>query len=294
MNSFFEKLANSNPRGESSEHLKLLGKRAAGLYLRKEAESLTSAVQSVVEEEGLNKDQVRRVSEVANQSTWKEQFHDGGDIETNFEPASADRVLEGIAPKPDLVDGDLSSLDFFSDVPNQESSDDVDWEGAFGLKGDTEEYDSVSKAGPEIENVEKTASAVDLARYGADILLNDLVTKSDEFYQLVKQAHIRDDVGILQISQAVGQVVQDSSFASEIVKQASARLTSEGVKINERKELEKLAHPMVVNTEHPLLQAAVILEKVAYAYHSASEKHDDLSKRLIASRRILRDKIRGL
>ena len=56
MNSFFEKLANHNPRGESSEHLKLLGKRAAGMFVRDEVEDLTSVVQAVVGEEELNRE----------------------------------------------------------------------------------------------------------------------------------------------------------------------------------------------------------------------------------------------
>jgi CheY-like chemotaxis protein len=293
MDSFFEKLANSNPRGESSEHLKLLGKRAAGMFMRKEADSLTDAVGSVVSEEGLNKDQVRRITEVANQSTWKELFHDGGDIETHFEPANVQDVLESVAPKPDLVDGDLDSLDYYKDVPNQDSGD-VDLAEAFGLKSDSPEYEALSRASDEVESAEKTASALDLARHGVDLILSDLQNKSEEFYQLVKQAHLRDDAGILQISRALSEVVQDATFAAEIMKSASARLQSEGVRISQKNELQKIAHPLVVNTEHPLIQTAVILEKLAYAYHTSVVAHADLSARNAAAKRILRDKLRGV
>lgn len=291
MNSFFEKLANSHLPGQSSDHLKLLGKRAAGSFMRKEADSLTEAVQRVVAEEDLNKDQVRRVAEMANQATWREMFHEGGNTDTHFEPADAAAVLGELAVKPDEVLEDSASLDYYNDVPNQVQ--DIDWEEAFGVKEGTPEYEALTTGGDETREVQKVASALDLARYGVDRALADLVGVSEEFYQMVKQAHLNDGLGILQVSQAVGQAMQDPAFAKQVMGQAVERMQREGVRIDQSAELQKLASVMVVNTEHPLMQQAAVLEKLAYAYYRSSEEHGELQKRHRQATRALRDKLRG-
>lgn len=102
---FLEKLADgSSGLHGSSERLALLGKRAAGMYLSKEAESLTGAVARVAEEEpDLNADQLRRISESANQATWKEMFVVKGDRDTQFEPADSERVIEDVTKRPQEV-----------------------------------------------------------------------------------------------------------------------------------------------------------------------------------------------
>lgn len=276
MDSFFEKLANSNLGGQSSEHLKLLGKRAARMYLEDGADSPTEAVRSAIEGEDLSRDQVHRVTEMANQSLWRTEFHDGGKSDTQFEPANADDVLGSMSAKPDEVSNDFGSMDYYSDVPNQGLPEDVDLADAFGLKVDSPEYESLNPAGEESREVQKTASAVDLARHGVDVILGELAEAGDKFYSMIKSAHVTDGLGILQLSQAVGQAMQDPSFASVVMKQASVRLEAEGVKFNEKQELQKLAHPMVVNTDHPLMHQAAILEKLAFSYYSADAKLEDL------------------
>ena len=291
MDSFFEKLANSSYGSQSSDHLKLLGKRAAGMYMRKEADSLNEAVRSVVGSEDLNKDQVHRVAEMANQATWNEAFHQGGE-NISFSPADAGTVLGELESKPDVVSDDQAGLDYYNDVPNQ--TQDVDWGDVFKVEEGSPEYESLTSAHSEREAVEKTASALDLARHGIDQLLGDLATVGEDFYQMVKQAHLRDDLGILQISQAVGQAIEDPSFAKAIMEQASDRLSSEGVTFDKNTELQKIAHPLVVNTSHPLMQKAALLEKLAFAYYSAGEAHKDLQTRHRAVNAVLRDKLRGL
>ena len=238
---FLEKLANASPGSQSSDHLKLLGKRAAGLYMRKEADSLNSAVRDVVSSENLNKDQVHRVAEMANQATWNEVFHEGGN-NVEFEPASGETVLGELEQKPEVVNDDQASLDYYNDVPNQTAN--VDWSEVFGTKEAPEEYERFDPTRPEREAVEKTASAMDVARHGADQLLNDLVETGEELYQMVKQAHLRDGYGVLQISQAVGQAVQDPGFGTSIMQQAAARLEADGVKFDKTAELTKLVHPL--------------------------------------------------
>jgi hypothetical protein len=291
MNTFFEKLANSSLPGQTSEHLKLLGKRAAGNFMRKEAENLNEAVASVVQEENLNKDQVRRVAEMANQATWKELFHEGGERDTVFDPADAESVLGELSSTPDAVYDDARSLDYYNDVPNQ--TQDVDWEETFGVKEGTPEYEALSQTGEEESDLKKVASEMDLARYGIDKLSAELAVAGEEFYQMVKQAHLNDDLGVLQISKAVGQAVQDPAFAQQVMTQAAGRLQSEGVRFREEVELQKVAHPLVVNTEHPLMQKAAILEKLAYTHYRAKAEHGELQKKHRRATRALRDKLRG-
>lgn len=292
MNTFFEKLANSSSPGQSSEHLKLLGKRAAGSFMRKEADSLTAAVGQVVEGESLNKEQVRRVAEMANQATWRELFHEGGDSETHFEPANAETILGELSAKPDERYDDAASLDYYNDVPNQ--TQDVDWAETFGVKADSAEYEALSQTGEEEREQQKVAAALDFARHGVDRLAAELVVAGEDFYQMVKQAHLTDGLGILQISQAVGQATQDPAFAKMVMNSAAERLQGEGVAIDQRAELQKLAHPMVVNTEHPLMQQAAVLEKLAYAHYRSEEEHEKLQKSHRRATQALRDKLRGL
>lgn len=291
MNTFFEKLASSSFPGQSSDHLKLLGKRAAGSFMRKEADSLTDAVRSVVAEEDLNKDQIRRVSEMANQATWRELFHEGGNAETHFDPADAESVLGELAARPREVYDDASSTDYYNDVPNQVK--DVDWGDVFDVKNDTPEYEALVAGGEEREEVQKVASALDLARHGVDQVLGDFIGTGEEFYQMVKQAHLTDGLGMLQISQAVGQAMQDPAYATMVMTQAADRLQGEGVRIDQKVELQKLAHPLVVNTDHPLMHKAAILEKLAYAYYRSSEEHSKLQQTHRSASKALRDKLRS-
>lgn len=289
MRNFFEKLANSTNTASSSEHLRLLGKRAAGLYASKEVSNLNEAVSSVLDGESLNRDQISRVVETANQETWKTLFVDGGDRRVHFEPADSQSVLGEFSSKPDLVDGSaLDNLDFSADVPNQKP-DNLDLAEAFGVKKDSPEYEALSSAGDERIVAEKVAAIADVARYGVDNAASLLSQAGEEFYQLVKQAHLNDDYGVLQISKAVSMAVDDQTFARDVMQKISERLESEGVRFNRAEEMRKVAHPLVVNHEHPLLQAAANLERSAYAYYTASESHEKLaSAHRAATKRVLR------
>jgi hypothetical protein len=155
------------------------------------------------------------------------------------------------------------------------------------------EYEALNPAKAEQEVAEKTAAALDVARFGVDQLLADLTVTGESLYQMIKQAHLRDGVGILQIAQAVGQAMQDPAFATEIMKRASARLEIDGIRFDQAEEMRKIAHPLVVNTGHPLLEKAAILEKLAFSYYSSSEIHQDLQQRHRQTHTALRDKLRG-
>ena len=293
MRNFFEKLANSTNHQSSSEHLKLLGKRAAGMYASKEVSNLNDAVSSVVDGEPLNRDQIARVVETANQETWKALFVEGGDRQVHFDPADSTAVLAELSAKPDVIDASrLDDLDFSADVPNQRP-DDVDLAAAFGIAKDSPEYEALTSAGDERVVAEKTASVADVARYGVDNAASLLADAGETFYQLVKQAHLHDDHGILQISKAVSVAVDDPSFAKDIMQKVAERLAAEGVRFNPTRETQKVAQVLVVNHEHPLLQAASNLEKSAYAYYTASETHEKLAAAHRAATRRVINKIRG-
>jgi hypothetical protein len=287
-----EKLADASTSRSSSEHLKLLGKRAAGLFVRGEVDSLNEAVGRVVDEEdGLTRDQVQRVSEMANQATWDEKFHRGGDPATIFEPASSSHVLDSLAEK--AVQVSEPSLDYSNDPPKEAIPDDVDLAEMFGVKKDTPEYDALNPLGEVQATRENAKAASDTLRHTLDKLGSALHESGEKFYQMVKQAHLKYDHGVVQIAQAVALVTESPSFADEIMKTAAERLRSEGVAINTQKEMEKLAEAVVVDEEHPLLHAAASFEKAAQAYHKASRARDALEKENKRLDGYIRDKLRG-
>jgi hypothetical protein len=59
-------------RTHNPDDIKNLGRRAARRFIESDGGSLTEAVTSIIQEEGdLSRDQIRRVSEAANQATWQ-------------------------------------------------------------------------------------------------------------------------------------------------------------------------------------------------------------------------------
>jgi hypothetical protein len=274
MNSFFQKLASGVPvDAGGSEQVKLLGKRAARSFIEKEADSLTRAVHSVVEEAGLSREQVRRVAEAANQETWNELFHRGGDGSTSFDPADAEAVVGELTRVPEAIGGG-SQFDYLSDVRNQ--VDEVDWSDVFRTTSDDSDYENLnSSRGLEMAS-EKVASALETTRHGVDVVLSMLAEEGEVFYNLVKQAHLSDDLGILQISKAVGEAVQDPSFAVDVMEQVSARLKGEGIRFNKTAELQKIAGVLVVDLEHPLCKSAAVLEQLSYRYYTSCEELSEL------------------
>ena len=291
MNDLLEKLAGSLNKRESSEHLQLLAKRAAGLYRGKESDSLTNAVHSVVSGEDLNKDQIRRVSEMANQATWKSMFVEDGNTDTNFTPASAEDVLGSMSETPTSVES--PSIDYLADPPGEKTPEDIDLKDVFKVEDESKDYERLNPHTEEEVKLDKVASELDLARHGADRLLPELHSIGAEFYELVKQACIRDDNGIIQISKAVGQVVESEKFAHSVMESTVNSLKADGVKFDMQNELRKSAEAVVINTEHPLMIAAVKFEKVAQAYTRAMAAEKRLSKEHKESFDSLKASMRG-
>ena len=293
MHTFLQKLANAQTPRTDGDQLKLLGRRAAGLYTRGEVPNLTASVELIASEEGLAGEQIRRVAEVANQQAWNELFIRGGDREVEFPPANADRVIGGMAVKPNVIDGPDPKTDFTQDLPNENFPEDMDLAKLLGAPVNPTEYPDYNPLRGDEIGVEKKASAVDLARFGVDQLVTELATHGEKFYGLVKQAHLMDGVGILQIGAALRDVFESPEFGAEILQQCAARLEREGVKFDTAAELQKVATAVVVNVDHPLVQTAALLERLSFAHYSAEDTHEKLAALHQRAVSDMRSKARG-
>jgi hypothetical protein len=292
MQNFLTKLSSISGEDKPSDHLRLLGRRAAGLFTTKEAANLNAAVASIVGDEGLNKEQAERVAEIANQETWKAMFVEGGDRNTSFDPANPSAILERVSSQPTVVRQHVpSELDFINDVPNQ-TPDFTDLAAAFNFKSDTPEYEALSAGVAEGQEVAKVASARDGSRRSLEGSQRLLTETFEEFYHQVKQAHLRDGVGFLQLTKVAGVVMEDSELAKTFMQEVGTRLKSEGVRFNEAAELEKVAHPLVINHEHPLAQLAKNLEQAAVFFADAHSEFQNNKSALKVAHKNLRQAIR--
>ena len=289
MNELLSKIASTSKQGPSADELKILSRQAVGLFTSKKEESLTDAVQSVVQDGNLNRDQVQRVAEMANQDAWRVLFTEGGGGDTQFEPADATRVLEEVADESRTVSS--RALDYVSDPG--ERTPDMDLESIFNVSSDSEEYESLNPHKEQQERHEKAASAEDLARRGVDKLYSEMHDAAEEFYGLFKQAHIRDGYGVLQVAKAVGEVVSSEKFATSITKTAASRLAGEGVKVDMAAEMQKATQPVVINTEHPLLESVTKLEKLSHVYNQVHSEYKSRAAETAKAEQELKESMRS-
>tara|TARA_Y100001973_G_scaffold100481_1_gene161674 strand:+ start:3052 stop:3927 length:876 start_codon:yes stop_codon:yes gene_type:complete len=285
-----EKQAGQFNKSDSSDHLQLLAKRAAGQFIGKDSDSLTSAVGDVIKGEGLNKDQIRRVSEMANQSAWKSMFVESGNRNTSFDPANADEIIGSLDKSP--AEYSEPNLDYYKDHDSH-SSDSIDLESVFNTDSKADPIPHLNPTSSEEVAHEKAASVQGLTRYSLDALTLALNEVSEDFYGHVKVAHTTDGFGILQIAKAVSEAVGSEKFASSVMSAAANRLKDEGVVIKVATELSKSKEPVVVNTEHPLLLSAVKLEKLGMAYNKAKKLNKKAKADANDKRKALLDKLRG-
>lgn len=262
------KLADSFKRQDSSEHLQLLAKRAVGRFVSKESSSLTRAVSESVRGEGLNKDQLRRVSEMANQAAWKETFSE--DRQVNFEPANHVAVAESFAEKaPEAQPG---NTDYLMEPPKPDAAE-VDLHEAFGVSpSSSESYPSLNPGRPQQEGVDKAASALSLSRYAQKTAERELPEAAEDFYRQVKQAHLLEGHALTKIAKAVASVTGEQ-FSKRAMYSATRRLVEEGSRPSRNAEKLASVEDVIVNTDHELLHSAARLEKlarsVAHARHQS-------------------------
>lgn len=266
------KLAGSLKKRESSEHLKLLAKRAAGMYIAKDAKSLTEAVRNSLKDEDLNEDQMRRVVEMTNQAAWKEMFDSNRQV--NFEPADAGSVVSSFSEEPAV--SEPVSLDYQSDPPEAPTPE-IDLEKEFGLT-DSQDYDRLNPKAEAEQEVAKAAAAVDASRHAVNLMKSSMPELADSFFAQIKQAHVLEGHPITKIAKAIGAVT-DANFSNAVMQTAAEHLRNQGIRFDLEKEKRASAEEVVINTDHDLIQGAVKLEKVAKALAQAQNTHAHASIR---------------
>ena len=283
---FLIKTANART-SRGSDEIKNLGRRAARRFIEADGGSLTDAVSSIVQEEGdLNRDQIRRVVEAANQATWSETFASGdGNREASFDPADAERVLEAAAPDPIEVQDNHSDYD--APPPTQQS--DVDKMLSM-FDGDDvgPKYDQFDPASSERITHEKVSHAARQARSQADLMLEPIRAAGERLYDLVKQAHYAGEP-FLHIVKAVDHACMDREFAADLLSTMGKRLASEGINIDMTKQAA--ASIVVIDEEHDIVKTAAELEHLAIAFSRASEASETLEKSAAVARIALLNKI---
>ena len=90
---FVQYLSSKEDSGISPEGLRQLGNRAASLYIQ-ESRPLNESISDMAKESGLNLEQVRRVSEYANNATFSHMFKAGYDKNITFPMADASAVMQ--------------------------------------------------------------------------------------------------------------------------------------------------------------------------------------------------------
>jgi hypothetical protein len=270
------------------DRIKNLGRRAARRFIESDGGNLTESVSSIVREEGdLNRAQIRRVTEAANQSTWSETFAGGdGNRDASFDPADASEVLDAVAPEPVQIHDTSSDYDAPPPPPAGELDQVL---SMFDGEDVGEKYDSIDPGGQARRVHEKVAHARSEAQSQADLMLASLHTKGEELYDLIKQAHLSGE-SYHTVIRVVDHACVDSTFALDILKIAGERLRAEGLKLNMTKQAG--LHQIV--EDHPLVKAAAEFEAVSSAYIRASDLAETFTEAGKVSSRLLRDKLRGV
>jgi len=273
--------------GESSERITSLGRRAAQRFIDSDDRNLTAAVSSVVGEEGdLSRAQIERVSEAANQQAWKSLFVEGGsESGVDFEPADASDVLSEVAPSAPEV---------------SEINTDYHREPALPASGmdqllsafDAEPGPDIARLNPaaDAEAVhEKVSHARNFAQSAMDNAYLGLNQQAEEVYVLIKTA-MAEETPFELVCRAVAHACEDPAFAADVLKVASARMSQDGTKVC----MDKVAHAVAINDEHPLVIQTALLEKQAQAYVRSSQAHEVLVGQSKKTMGYIRDKLRGV
>tara|TARA_Y100000034_G_scaffold111885_1_gene145392 strand:- start:3351 stop:4205 length:855 start_codon:yes stop_codon:yes gene_type:complete len=271
--------------GSSSERTTNLGRRAARLFIGSDDRNLTSAVSAVVSEEGdLSRDQIRRVSEAANQAAWNDLFVEGdGKTGVSFDPANAEDVLSEVAPSaPEIAE---SSSDYDAAPP----VGDLDrLLGAFESEKPPE-YGRVDPAADAAAAHEKVSHARDFAQSAMESSYIDLTQQAEKVYGLIKTAMAERQPFEL-VCKAIAHACEDPAFAADVLKIAASRLQGDRIEIC----MDKVAHQVVINGEHPLVVEVTRLEKQAQAYVRSSDAFESLNDQSKKTLGYIRDKLRGV
>jgi hypothetical protein len=279
-NDLLSKLAYAPRRPSSSDRLQVLGRNAAKRSAST-GSSLTASVASVAEEAGdLNRHQVRRVVEYANQARWGDA---GG--ASRFDPANADEVLSSIGP--DEAPARSRSDDFLQDPTASAGSFD-ELAAAFKTDGGGADIPALRPGGDIQDAGEKVSSAIGLVDDKRRILRSEMDALGHSVYRHIKQAHLRDGYPLT----VIGQVIEKTSsedVARSVMSGALARLREDGVRVELGRGMGGPAR-VQINADHPLTVGVARLSKTAAALHGL----DRTSLRLTAELKGLRERLRDV
>jgi hypothetical protein len=270
--------------GSSSEKITSLARRAAQRFVSSDDKNLTAAVSSVVTEEGdLSRDQIQRVTEAANQETWKALFVEGeGDTSgVHFDPADASDVLSDVAPSAPQVSERNTDYDHAPAVGGMD-----DLLSAFDVEEKAPPMAAFNPAADAEQVHEKVSHARDFMKSQSDELYLTLTQQSNRVYQLIKTASAEGEP-FFTICKAVDQACEDPQWAAEVLRIAGGQLKADGIRPN----MEKVAHQITINSDHPLVVETSRMEKLARDYVRSGMAHQRLEEQSKKTLGYLRGKI---
>lgn len=282
------KLADARASSADPARIKNLGRIAAKRFIEADGGNLTSAVTSVIQEEGdLSREQIRRVAEAANQATWSTQFAGGeGNRETAFDPADVDEILEAAAPPS--VDVSSRQSDYGVD-PKPRGMDQL--LSAFDGEDVGPKYEALDPQANTRELHEKISHVRSTYSSQADLALLRVQEVGGELYEMIKQAHLSGEP-MLHIIGAVQHACEDPHFAVDVLTVAGKRLEAEVGKIDMTKQAA--SRHFVVEEDHPLVKTAAEYENLMRAFVRSSSLRDKAAEGEKRTMSALRDQLRGV
>lgn len=245
----------------TGEELETFGKHASKLYLAGQCKTLSEAVVESVKTAGLSPEQVKRVVEFTNTSTYLEKF--AGDDPTTkvvtFEggPASFPDVIR------DLNDGSGGSVfdkaaslnDYL--LPPPEVADvalELKLAAAFQVEAEaTLPYAEPLQEAADMKD--KLAGLYDEAQHEVNQLETRYLDLCDLLFNEVKQASL-EGVPLGHVLQILGSVTDETDFLKVAFEGLTPRLVSNEVfkdHVAVTESLQKTAGVGLVNPEHPLV-----------------------------------------
>jgi hypothetical protein len=259
------------PHTVTSEHLEVLAKRASSSYLNGEVATMNDAVLGVVKTAGLNQEQLRRVIEIANTSTYLREFSKQGSVHKviHFKggPADPSFIIKECSAGVPLREFSRGSADY-SQPPKEKKASvssnvrvEREFWNKFASAGPEAAGDQYPDANPlgEVERLhDKLASEHSHITAQISGLEGVFEDANEALYQQIKQAALHE-VPLSDVVFVLGTLGQN-----EHIKLAFSgimpRLVREGVftDLSLVHSLEKNAHiePQdEVNDGHPMLEA---------------------------------------
>lgn len=242
--------------------LQLLGKQAAALHATT-GKSLSDSVVDVIGKEDLGPEHTRRICEFTNQEAFKNEWEKGGsvrNVEFDGGPADPSAVLK------ELNDGARADAvrvaSDYDDAPIKVASDNRVEDEIFSGYTNSEPHPSEVPPGmPDLQHLRSTI-------IGAQDHIFDKVAGLEcakermglDFAQAVTDEVLRG-TSLQKIAQAISSFAQDAPSFREAFGLVDIAFKDRGIQTEPEKVADGRSIP---NPDHPLIQAYVGFEKVAY------------------------------